>query len=137
MPNTLRVGASVAVLIAAGALALTGCTSTSDGGASHPATASAEVVAPVIVDLNDVDGTTVEVEVGNTIDLTGDDETYADWGAEIADDDIVEFTPGRDDGSAQFNPGLNALAVGETEVRLDNTTTDQTVTFTVKVVENG
>jgi len=137
MPNTLRVGASVAVFIAAGALALAGCTSTSGGAASHPASASAEVVAPVIVDLNDVDGTTVEVEVGNTIDLTGDDETYADWGAEIADDDIVDFTPGRDDGSAQFNPGLNALAVGETEVRLDNTSTDKTVTFTVKVVENG
>lgn len=137
MPRTLRAGASVAVLIAAGALALAGCTSTSGANETHPATASAEVVAPVIVDLNDVDGTTVQVEVGNVIDLTGDDETYADWGAEIADESVVSFTPGRDDGSAQFNPGLNALAVGETEVALDNTSTDQTVTFTVKVVDNG
>ncbi|WP_308798351.1 hypothetical protein [Agromyces silvae] len=136
MPRTRRTGASVAVLIAAGAFALAGCASSSGTHETHPATASAEVVAPVIVDLNDVDGTTVEVKVGNVIDLTGDDETYADWGAEIEDESIVSFTPGRDDGSAQFNPGLNALAVGETEVALDNTSTDQTVTFTVKVVDN-
>src|SRR5690348_8380857 len=113
MPKSSRAGASVAALIIAGALALAGCAGQSGGGTANP-TASASVVAPVIADLHDIDGTTVEVEVGNTIDLTGDDETYADWGAEIEDESIVSFTPGRDDGSAQFNPGLNALAVGET-----------------------
>ena len=74
----------------------------------------------MIVDLGDVEGTTVEVPEGGTIDLTGDDETYTAWTADIADPAVVEFVPGRDDGSAQFNPGLTAKSEGETEVTLDN-----------------
>lgn len=107
----------------ASALALAGCAAGSSTG----------VIAPVIADLTTIDGTTVTVGVGNVIDLTGDDETYTAWTAEIADGKVVEFTPGRDDGSAQFNPGLTALAPGTTEVTLDNADSGDTVTFTVEV----
>lgn len=109
------------------ALSLVGCSSS--GGTSE----DAEVIAPVIVNLSEVDGTTIEVTKGNVIDLTGDDETFTDWTAKIADENVVEFTPGKDDGSAQFNPGLTALDVGETEVTLDNSSSDESVTFTVEV----
>ena len=90
--------------------------------------------APVVVEIADIDGETIEVVDGNVIDLTGDDETYADWDADIEDPTIVEFTPGGDDGSAQFNPGLTALAVGSTAVTLENSETGETVAFTVEVV---
>ncbi|WP_417508764.1 hypothetical protein [Microbacterium sp.] len=109
------------------ALALAGCSSS--GGTDE----ESGVIAPVIVNIGEIDGTTVEVTKGNAIDLTGDDETFTDWTAEIADEKIVEFTPGKDDGSAQFNPGLTALEVGETEVTLDNSSSDESVTFTVEV----
>ncbi|HEU0181044.1 MAG TPA: hypothetical protein VFR16_02555 [Agromyces mariniharenae] len=124
-----RVAASVAVMlgVALGGFGLTGCTAgSSDGGSS--------ALPPVIVDLGDVDGTTVEVPEGGSIDLTGDDETYTDWTADIADPAVVEFVPGRDDGSAQFNPGLTAESVGTTEVTLDNSESGESVTFTVEVV---
>ena len=121
-----RRGAAASTILAAiatvAALALAGCTG-NDAGA----------LPPVVVDLNEVDGTTVEVDEGGTIDLTGDDETYTEWTAEIADPDIVEFEPGRDDGSAQFNPGLTAKSVGDTEVTLENGSTGDSVTFTVTV----
>lgn len=124
-----RLGASAALLIAAiGGLALAGC---SAGGA---ATGGSSALPPVIVDLGDVDGTTVQVDEGGSIDLTGDDETFTDWSADIADPSVVEFEPGRDDGDAQFNPGLTAKSVGETEVTLDNASSGDTVTFTVEVV---
>jgi hypothetical protein len=121
-----RVAASVAVafMLAAGSLGLGGCAS---GGSS--------ALPPVIVDLDTVDGTTVEVPEGGSIDLTGDDETFAEWTADIADPEVVEFEPGRDDGSAQFNPGLTAKSVGTTEVTLENGETGDTVTFTVEVVQ--
>ena len=124
-----RVAASVAVasVLAVGALALAGCSS---GGSSGDASA----LPPVIVDLGDVEGTTVEVPEGGTIDLTGDDQTSTAWTADIADPAVVEFVPGRDDGSAQFNPGLTAKSEGETEVTLDNSETGDSVTFTVDVV---
>lgn len=99
------------------------------------ASAESEELPPVIVDITEVDGTTVQVAEGNTIDITGDKETFQDWTADIQDPAIVEFVPGNDDGSAQFNPGLDALSVGETEVTLDNSTSGDTVTFTVEVTE--
>ena len=114
------------ISIAVGVLALAGCSSGGTGGSS--------ALPPVIVDLGDVEGTTVEVPVGGTIDLIGDDDTYAAWTADIEDSDVVEFVPGRDDGSAQFNPGLTATSVGETDVTLDNGETGESVTFTVDVV---
>lgn len=118
---------TIAALIALGAaMAVTGCASADPEG---------ETLPPVIVDINEIDGTTVEVAEGNAIDLTGDDETYLDWTAEIEDSEIVTFVPGKDDGSAQFNPGLDAEKVGESEVTLDNSTSGDTVTFTVKVTE--
>jgi hypothetical protein len=114
--------ASVAVAVAA----MSGCAS---GGGS-------EALPPVMVDISEVDGTTVEVHHGGVIDLTGDDETFTDWTADIADPSIVSFTPGRDDGSAQFNPGLEATAPGTTEVTLENSSSGDSVSFTVEVTEH-
>ncbi|MDQ0642563.1 hypothetical protein [Microbacterium murale] len=116
---------TTAALLALGAaMAVSGCASPEPDGKTLP---------PVIVDINEIDGTTVEVAEGNTIDLTGDDETYLDWTAEIENSDVVTFVPGKDDGSAQFNPGLDAVEVGETEVTLDNSSSGDSVTFTVEV----
>jgi hypothetical protein len=122
-----RVAASVAVaVVTLGAIGLTGCSPAGNGGSS--------ALPPVIVELDDIDGTTVEVPEGGSIDLTGDEETATQWTADIADPEVVEFVPGRDDGSAQFNPGLTATSVGQTEVTLENGETGDTVTFTVEVV---
>jgi hypothetical protein len=124
-----RAAASVAMAVAVvtlGAIGLSGCSSPGAGGSS--------ALPPVIVELDNVDGTTVEVPEGGAIDLTGDEEDFTGWKAEIADPEVVEFVPGRDDGSAQFNPGLTATSVGETEVTLENSESGDTVTFTVEVV---
>jgi len=120
--TSLRAGALALAL--GTALSFIGCAS-SDG--------TGDALPPVIVDIDEIDGTTITVAEGNAIDLTGDDESYLDWTAEIADSTIVEFTPGKDDGSAQFNPGLSALKAGETEVTLDNSSSSESTTFTVKV----
>jgi hypothetical protein len=112
--------------------ALVGCGDDDDGSPTSTATA-AQALPPVIADLGELDGTTVDVGVGGTIDLTGDDETFTDWTATIDDPSVVSFTPGRDDGSAQFNPGLQATAVGTTDVTLTNSVSGESVTFTVVV----
>ncbi|RZS63703.1 hypothetical protein EV187_3612 [Agromyces ramosus] len=124
-----RVAASVTVasLLATGAIGLTACSS---GGS----TGGSSALPPVIVEIDALEGTTVEVPEGGTVDLTGDDETSTAWTADIADPEVVEFVPGRDDGSAQFNPGLTATSVGETDVTLENGETGDAVTFTVEVV---
>jgi hypothetical protein len=123
--------AAVAVLVPG---ALAACSGDDDDDTSSTTEGSSSALPPVIVEVGSLDGTTVEVPEGGAIDVTGDDETYTDWTAEIADPAIVSFTPGRDDGSAQFNPGFDALAVGSTEVTLTNSSSGETLTFTVDVV---
>ncbi|WP_152030811.1 hypothetical protein [Agromyces aureus] len=125
-------GAAVAITAALAGCASSGGTSEST---SPTGSATAGALPPVIVDLGDADGTTVEVALGNSIDLVGDDEHSTAWTADIADPSIVEFVAGHDDGSAQFNPGLTATAVGETEVSLSNDDSGDEVAFTVVVTE--
>ncbi len=114
---------------------LTACGDDDDSSATTtaPASGSSSVLPPIIEDLNSVDGKTVDMKVGDTIDLTGDSTTYKDWKGEISDPKVAEFIPGKDEGGASFNPGVKALAAGEAEVKLTNSTSNKTVTFTVKV----
>ena len=63
----------------------------------------------------------------------GDDETFADWTADIDDPDVVSFVAGRTDGTATFNPGLKALEEGDSDVTLTNSSTGQSVSFEVEV----
>lgn len=94
---------------------------------------SAQELPPVITDITTVNGTTVKVPVGGSVDLIGDDRTFTDWSADIADEKVVTFTPGREEGGASFNPGLTALAEGTSSVTLTNSESDETITFTVEV----
>lgn len=89
----------------------------------------AQVVAPVMVDLASVGGTTVTVPLGNVV-ILGTDTPDA-WTATIADPAVASFTAGGTDGSATFNPGLTPMGAGTTEVTLTDGTT--TVTFTLTV----
>ena len=119
-----------AVLLVA---SLTGCTGSGSGVASDSDGASGSVIAPVSVPITEVDGTTVTVQVGNVVNLTGDDETFADWTAEIDDPEVVSFVDGRTDGSATFNPGVKALEVGDSDVTLTNSSIGHSVSFEVEV----
>ncbi|MGA1835691.1 hypothetical protein VD659_02050 [Herbiconiux sp. 11R-BC] len=146
MQNTSTRILAAAALAAAAALGLAACSSGSgDSGAATPTAVapsssasstagSAGMLPPIIVNVADIDGTTVDVPLGNTIDLvtaSGEDPTV--WTAKIADPAIAEFVPGKNDGSATFNPGITPLAVGSTDVVLSNPTTDARVSFTVNV----
>lgn len=127
MSRTIRIAAlrTAAALVSLGAAyVIAGCASGGQETGTLP---------PVIVDINEIDGSTVEVAQGNTIDLTGDDDTYLDWTAEIENPDVVTFVAGKDDGSAQFNPGLDAVKEGESDVTLDNSSSGDSVSFTVEV----
>ena len=123
--NIRRRAALAAGVLLAGALSACAGTGSSDS--------SDAVIAPVSVALSEVGGTTVTVQVGNAVNLTGDDETFADWTADIDDPDVVSFVAGRTDGTATFNPGLKALEEGDSDVTLTNSSTGQSVSFEVEV----
>ncbi|MFJ6652646.1 hypothetical protein ACIQLJ_07620 [Microbacterium sp. NPDC091313] len=108
-----------AVAGAALALVLSGCA----GGAipsTVPETALATpVAAPVTRAANDLQGATVHLIVGQTLNITTGDLAVDSYRAEIEDPQVAEFVPGRVDG-ATFDPGVRALAEGTTEVEMTN-----------------
>lgn len=105
------------------ALGLTGCAPT-------------PVVAPIIVNVGDLQGKTIEVPVNSLLDINTGDLAVDSYTAEIADTSVASFVQGKKDGSATFNPGIKPLKVGETEVTLTNEQGGiQAVTFTVDVTK--
>lgn len=129
-----------AVLVVSAGLGLAACSGSGGTAATTPPSSasvspspSAQQLPPIMADLKTVGGTTVSVPLDNVIVLTGDTETYKSWTAKIEDPTIVSFTPGKDDGSAQFNPGLSPITTGTTTVTLDNSVSGAHVVFTVEV----
>ena len=75
-------------------------------------------VEPVVVDVDDLQGTTVEVPLSGTLIILTDWSDVDRYTAEIADPAVAEFVEGADTGDAAFSPRLTPLQVGETEVTL-------------------
>lgn len=103
--------APLAVIAAlAGALALSGC-------ASSPTT---PVMAPIVRDVGDLPGETIDLRVGQVLSINTGDLAVDSYTGEVTDPAIAEFTAGKDDGSATFNPGITARSPGTTKVVLSN-----------------
>ena len=131
---------TIAVLTAAAALALTlaACSSGSDpatsSGAASPGTSTAGLPAPVIVEES---ATTATVRIGETVVFNVTDP--ATTTITVDDPALLSLTPGRDDGSATFNPGGQALAIGEATVTLtgpDGTVRTVVVTITPQIASD-
>ena len=133
--TTRRSLAAALVALSCSVGLLSACGDDDDAGATTTAAAvgGSNALPPIIADLNSIDGTTVEVKVGGHIDLTGDSTTYKDWTGEVSDPKVAEFVAGKDEGGASFNPGIVGLAAGEATVKMTNSTSNKTVTFTAKV----
>lgn len=131
---------SIAVRAAAGAvaalalvLAITGC-----GGQASEDPIGGDVIAPVTMSANDLQGATVELLAGQVLNIDTGSLAVDSYSGEVADPAVAEFVPGRSDGGAEFNPGVTALAPGSTEVTMTNEQGGiQPLSFTVEVSERG
>ena len=89
------------------------------------------MIGPVIVEPGQ---TTAEVQVGRVITFNVDDVMA--WMISSSDEAVVAVTAGKDDGSAQFLPGGEALSAGTAEITLTNMDdTDEKWVVTVTVTE--
>ncbi|MCU1411582.1 MAG: hypothetical protein JWR04_2289 [Rhodoglobus sp.] len=97
-------------------------------------TAPTPVVAPIVVNAGDIQGSVVEVPLNSTLVINTGDLAVDSYTATVADPSIAEFVKGAKTGEAQFNPGMKPKKVGETEVTLSNDNGGiQDVDFTLKV----
>ncbi|NYF16273.1 hypothetical protein HDC37_001087 [Microbacterium sp. AK009] len=119
----------LAVLSAAAfAVVLTAC------APGEPSPETSSVIAPVTESANDLQGATVELIVGQVLNIDTGDLAIDSYEGKVADPAVAEFVQGRDDGSATFNPGVRALAEGTTTVTMTNQDGGiQPLEFTVEV----
>ncbi|MFA5607457.1 MAG: hypothetical protein WDA07_09750 [Leucobacter sp.] len=129
-------------------VALTGCGGTTDtggtadnggstdNGSSTEEAIGGDIIAPVTMGVNDLQGAEVELLVGQVLNIDTESLDVDSYTGEVADPSIAEFTPGSADGNDAFNPGVTALAAGTTEVTMTNEQGGiQPLTFTVVVTE--
>lgn len=84
--------------------------------------------------VNELPGETIDLVVGQVLNINTDSLAVDSYSAEISDPAVAEFVQGRNDGSAEYNPGLTALAEGRTDIVLTNTQGSiQPLEFTVLV----
>ncbi|MDZ8172553.1 hypothetical protein [Microbacterium xanthum] len=117
---------AAALAVVGATIAFSGCSS-SDGPA----------ITPVTMEVGDLQGASVDLIVGQVLNINTGDLAVDSYSGEIADTSVAEFTPGREEDGATFNPGVTALAVGSTDVVLSNDDGGiEDVTFTVTVGED-
>lgn len=117
------------------ALSLTAC---SQQTPATPVSSASMAMEPVVMNVDDLQGTTVDLSVGQVLDIDTGDLAVDSYSADVADTSVAEFVEGRDSGGATFNPGVTAVAVGTTKVTLSNQDGGiEDVIFTVDVTESG
>jgi hypothetical protein len=103
-------------------------------GLSACAQTNPSVIAPVTMDANDLQGQTVDLVVGQVLNINTGDLAVDSYSGEVEDTSVAEFVKGYEEGGATFNPGVKALAEGSTTVVMSNSQGGiQDLTFTVDV----
>ncbi|MDI6022433.1 hypothetical protein QBL02_02625 [Leucobacter sp. UT-8R-CII-1-4] len=94
-----------------------------------------DIVAPVTMGVNDLQGAKVELVVGQVLNIDTESLATDSYTAELSDPKVAEFHQGGKKDTADFNPGITALSAGTTTVTMVNAQGGiQPLEFTVKVV---
>ncbi|KAA9135878.1 hypothetical protein [Microbacterium caowuchunii] len=122
-------------VLAAAALSLAAC-ATSAAPAPTASSIGGDVIAPVTMAADDLQGATVDLLVGQVLNITTGDLAVDSYTGQVADAEVATFVEGRTDGSAEFNPGVEAVGAGTTDVTMTNSDGGiQPLRFTVVVTE--
>ena len=92
-------------------------------------------VEPITRSAGSLQGATVKLPLDTVLDITTGSMSVTSYSAVVSDTSVAKFTRGYKTSSAEFNPGVTPLKVGETKVVLKNKNGGiQWGTFTVDVV---
>lgn len=133
MNNKIVKIGTIAAIAAVATFGLSACAQGPDDSLPKEDTSSSQQLPPTIVDVAELNGTTIEITSGSFIDITTGDTDPADWTISTKDAKVVAVTQGGPDGDAVFNPGVEGLSTGSTQVELTNSKTGEVVSFTVTV----
>lgn len=113
----------VATVLAVAAFGLAACTASATPDPSVSASPTAiggDIVAPVTMSAGELQGATVDLIVGQVLNINTGDLAVDSYTGEVADTQVATFTPGGEKSGAVFNPGVTAVAPGTTAVTMTN-----------------
>ncbi len=103
-------------------------------GLSACAAPNTPVIAPVTKDVGQLQGATVDLVVGQVLNINTNDLAVDSYTGKVDDPSVVKFEAGRVEGGTTYNPGFTALAEGSTQVVMTNANGGiQPLTFTIEV----
>jgi len=108
-----------AVVVAA-AMGLAACSAPAAPSPAPSTPIGGDIVAPVTMAANDLQGASVDLVVGQALNITTGDLAVDSYTGEVADTAVATFVAGREEGGATFNPGVTAVAEGTTAVTMTN-----------------
>lgn len=118
---------STLAIVSAAALGLSACSSPAEPDGKN-------VIAPVSMDANDLQGETIDLVVGQVLNINTGDLKTDSYSGTVADTKVATFSQGSAKEGLVLNPGVEAVAVGETAVTMKNSNGGiQPLEFTVKV----
>jgi hypothetical protein len=107
-------------IVVAAAIGLSACSAPAASAPAASTPIGGDIVAPVTMSANDLQGASVDLVVGQVLNITTGDLAVDSYTGEVADTAVATFVAGREEGGATFNPGVTAVAAGTTEVTLTN-----------------
>lgn len=126
--NRVRLGLA-GLAVAALSFGLIGCSNGED-------TIGGDVMAPVTMKVNDLQGASVDLVVGQVLNIDTESLAVDSYQAEVTPSGVVDFTQGETDGDAEMNPGFTGVKAGSAEVTMVNEQGGiQPLEFTITVTE--
>lgn len=99
-------------------LGLAGCASPAPEPAPEPTeeVIGGDVVAPIELNYQDINGQTIELVVGQVINIDYGGINSGEITVDISDPAVVEYTDAKFENDVQYSAGLTALSGGESTV---------------------
>jgi hypothetical protein len=111
---TLRKAIAVAAIAAAATFGLSACATPTPEPTQS--TIGGDIVAPIEINYQDIDGQTVDLVVGQVININYGGINDGEITVEISDPMVVEYSAASYENDTQFSAGLLALSGGESSV---------------------
>lgn len=108
----------IAALALIAGLGLAGCASPAPEPAPEPTeeVIGGDVVAPIELNYQDINGQTIELVVGQVINIDYGGINSGEITVDISDPAVVEYTDAKFENDVQYSAGLTALSGGESTV---------------------
>ena len=113
---TLHKVAAVAAIASLATFGLSACAAPAPAPEPTQSAIGGDIVAPIEINYQDIDGQTLELVVGQVVNINYGGINDGEITVSISDPKVVEYSAAAYENDTQFSAGLKALSAGESTV---------------------